>query len=82
MDERTISEEEARMREELRRMYGGHMTLTDVARELGMKYTYGARGFVKNLPATRVNNRLRWPTGAVARRLIECREKPCEAGRQ
>lgn len=68
--------EESKIKEELRSIYGGHMTLTDVAHELGMKHACTARGFVKDIPATRINNRLRWPTGEVARRLAQCRETP------
>ena len=76
MRRRALKAEETMMKEELRRIYGEHMTLTDVARELGMKHTYAARCFVKDIPATRVNNRLRWPTTEVARRIWECREMP------
>lgn len=75
MPARRIPEGEKAISAELREIYGGCMTLTDVMNEIGVKHAKPAKEFVEGIPATRINRRLRWRTADVARRLYECREE-------
>lgn len=60
-----------RLTEELRKLYGGAMSLTDVMKTLGFKYSETAKKWVKSegLEAIEVNGRKRWLTSDVARAL-------------
>lgn len=60
-----------RLTEELRKLYGGAMTLADVMEALGVKDSGTAKKWVKaeGLEAIEVNGRKKWLTSDVARAL-------------
>ncbi|MBQ3379703.1 MAG: hypothetical protein IJG50_07580 [Clostridia bacterium] len=74
---RQTREEKALVRE-LRELYGGAMTLADITREIGAVKPATGKKWAQDLPAVRINGRLRWRVTDVARKLYESREVPLE----
>lgn len=54
--------------EELRKRYGGMMTLADIKEEKGFEHDKPARKWVEDLPCEIVNGRRKWRVSDVARK--------------
>lgn len=74
MPAKRMPEAQKALAEELRKRYGGAMTLVDIAHELGVKKAETARSFMGNAPAVRVNRRLKWRVCEVAKKIYEATE--------
>lgn len=70
-----LQAERREKREILRSIYGGMMTLTDLAHELGYSGQNAARRWVEenNVPATMIRSRKRYDTDVIARILVDRR---------
>ena len=64
-----IPNEEKELTAELRDIWGGYMTIADIAKELGVKKWETAAAWVADIPATDVNGRKRYRVSAVAHKL-------------
>ena len=60
--------------DELRRNYGGMMTVTSIAEELGKVSRSTAFRFVQDIPAVIVNGKKRYKVTDVAKKILECEE--------
>lgn len=69
MPARRISEWEKAKRAELRELYGGMMTMTEIQRELGLKSPHSVRVFLEDLPYILVGKQKRWDVADVAGRM-------------
>lgn len=58
---------------ELRGIYGGVMTITDLAKEIGMNREAAKRWAMEENIGYSLNNRLRFETIEVARKIVEMR---------
>lgn len=57
----------------LREIYGGMMTQTDLAKELGMRSDYAKEWAEQEGLAIRIGKRVRYETDMVAKRIVELR---------
>ena len=60
--------------DELRKLYGGMMTVTSIAEELGKVSRSTAFRFVQDIPAVIVNGKKRYKVTEVAKKILECEE--------
>ena len=60
--------------DELRTRYGGMMTLSSIAEELGNVSRTTAFRFAQDIPAVIVNGKKRFKVTEVAKKILECEE--------
>ena len=68
-----IPEGQKNIAQELRELYGGCMTMKDVADELGVKHKNPTKKWLADISATVINGRKRWRVVDVAKKLYESR---------
>ncbi|MGI5985014.1 MAG: hypothetical protein ACOX7O_04090 [Oscillospiraceae bacterium] len=61
------------MADDLRKLYGGAMTLTQIGESIGVDSPHTARKWAADIPYCVINGRKKYLVGDVARKLGDCR---------
>lgn len=70
---RTVPIEQKEIAAELRSVYGGMMTAADVGTEIGVKHHSAYEAFLIGVPFYVINNRKRYKTSDIAKKIYESR---------
>lgn len=62
--------------DELRKIYGGALTLAQVKETIGAKSANTARAWVENIPYVVINGRKKWLTSDIAKKIDDARIEP------
>lgn len=66
-----IPQRQREISEELRHLYGGMMTATDVMHELGFKHDSPTSKWLADVPAVKVNGRKRYRVSDIAKKIYD-----------